>query len=92
MMSQMTYGPGELGLWGTGITVTSINFNIFDSAQVSFINPPTNSPQTCTKFNYRYNDINNVEVDGKKIYVIFCPIDNTFDVKTTDADISLVSP
>lgn len=91
--SAATYGSGS---YGAGVTITSFNANIFASAVVKFNSPPNNTATTCSIFNYVYNEIQNpganVERTGKYVYIAFCPIDDTFSLSSTAANIVFTYP
>lgn len=55
------------------------------------MNPPASIP-SCTKFSYIYNNVALTNVDKKRFYTIFCPIDDTFDLSSSFADIQITNP
>jgi hypothetical protein len=91
--SNNAYGNG---LYGGGITLTSFNYNIFTAAIVKFNSPPANTASTCSIFSYVYNEIqngaSNVERSGKYVYIAYCPIDDTFSLGSTNANIVFTFP
>lgn len=91
--SNNAYGSG---LYGGGVTLTSFNYNIFASAIIKFNSAPANTATTCSIFSYVYNEIenvaNNVERSGKYVYSAFCPIDDSFSLSTTAANVVFTYP
>jgi hypothetical protein len=49
--------PPNGSYWGSGITITSFNYNIFASATLKFSSPPANTAPTCSIFSYVYNEM-----------------------------------
>lgn len=88
-----TYIPNG-SYWGSAITITSFNYNIFASAIVNFNSPPTNTATTCSIFSYVYNEINagNADRTGKYNYIAYCPIDSYMNLGSSAANIVFNNP
>ena len=88
-----SYAPNG-SYWGSAITITSFNYNIFASATVKFNSPPSNTATTCSIFSYVYNELvaGNTDRTGKYVYVAYCPIDSYMNLGTTAANIVFNNP
>lgn len=73
-------------MYGAGITITSLQYDIFSYSSAAFLNPPSLNPD-CTNFKYKFNDDSYPDQDEKYIYTLYCPIDDSFNTQSTDADI-----
>lgn len=95
-----TYGSGYNPAYGTtyggGITITSFYYNIFGSSTLAFQSPPANTATTCTIFGYIYNEIDspgtNTQRNKKWVYTVFCPIDGSINLASTDGNINFINP
>ncbi len=77
--------------FGAGYTITSFFFNIFAGSTLSWAQPPANTATTCTTFGYVYNT-GAVYKSGQWIYVAFCPIDSSFVIHSSAANIIFLNP
>lgn len=77
--------------YGAGVTITSVHYDIFKYARVSFFRPVTGLSD-CTSFSYARKNTVEAYLDSKRIYTCFCPLDAPFDISNTDADIKIENP
>lgn len=79
------------GNYGSGITITSFYYNIFGTAYLKASGPNSG----CTYFWYNYWELSgaiNVERNGKPVHVMYCPIDSSLSLATSQGDVILLNP
>ena len=90
--SSNTFGSS----FGAGYTLTCFYYNIFSSATLKWATPPANTATTCTIFGYVYNELESVGSNAYKnkqwMYTAFCPIDSTFNLQSSAANIDFLNP
>jgi hypothetical protein len=80
--------------FGAGYTITSFYYNIFASSTVQWNQPPANTATTCSIFGYVYNELvgGNAYKNRQWMYLAFCPIDSTFSIQSSAANIDFINP
>lgn len=72
---------------GAGVTITSINYNVFKSSTLGFNSPPYGVATTCKKFSYIFNNVLSfsqcTDFDKLRVYTVFCPVDAVFSTINT---------
>jgi hypothetical protein len=87
--SVLTYTAGA----GAGLTISALHFNVFEGSTLRFRTPAAGmSTAPCTQLSYKYIDSIDLYMNGKRIYIAFCPLDQTFDLSSINADIQIINP
>jgi hypothetical protein len=76
--------------YGAGITITSFYYNIFSSVYLQSI---TQIQCTYLWYNYWEQEVGkNIERTGKAVHTMYCPVDSSLNLATSQGNVVLLNP